>query len=119
MTIIDLIKLLEEAGEPGRELDREIWRVVVERDPKRRTILPAYYTRSFDAALTLLRPHYLWEVKRGIECKAIVWYLGKDWDGTGAPAAVTTEYPALALATAAIICRAVEGRQFDLKAVYG
>lgn len=71
--------------------------------------LPAF-TASIDAALKLMRKHYLWQLKQGIECTAIVWWIEHDWDDTGAPTAKTTTYPALALTTAALIARAVEDR---------
>jgi hypothetical protein len=71
--------------------------------------LPAY-TSSIDAALKLIRKHYLWQLKQGIECTAIVWWLEKDWDDTGAPTAYSTTYPALALTKAALLARAVEDR---------
>ena len=70
------------------------------------------YTKDIHAALTLLRKHYMWQLKRGIECEAIVWWLEKDWDDTGAPTArQLPEYPALALTTAILIARAVEDRE--------
>ncbi len=68
------------------------------------------YTASIDSALTLLRTHYLWQLKQGIECTAIVWWLEKDWDDTGAPTAYSTTHPALALTKAALLARAVEDR---------
>jgi hypothetical protein len=71
--------------------------------------LPAF-TSSIDDALKLLRKHYLWQLKQGIECTAIVWWLEKDWDDTGAPTAYSTTFPALALTKAALLARAVEDR---------
>ncbi len=71
--------------------------------------LPAY-TASIDDALKLLRKHYLWQLKQGIECTAIVWWIEKDWEDTGAPTAYSTTYPALALTKAALVARAVEDR---------
>ena len=71
--------------------------------------LPAF-TSSVDAALTLMRTHYLWELKQGIGCRAIVWWIEHDWDDTGAPTAYGTTHPALALTIAALIARAVEDK---------
>lgn len=71
--------------------------------------LPAY-TASIDDALKLLRKHYLWQLKQGFECTAIVWWIEKDWDETGAPTAGSTTFPALALTKAALLARAVEDR---------
>jgi hypothetical protein len=68
------------------------------------------FTSSIDDALKLLRKHYLWQLKQGIECTAIVWWLEKDWDDTGAPTAYSTTHPALALTKAILLARAVEDR---------
>ena len=71
--------------------------------------LPAF-TSSLDDAFKLLRPHYLIELKRGIECRAIVWWLEKDWDDTGAPTAYSTTHLALAVTKAALLARVIEDR---------
>lgn len=77
------------------------------------------YTSSIDDALKLLRKHYLWEVKQGIGSHAIVWWIEKDWDDTGAPTGYSTVYPAMALAIAALIARAVEDRALALVGAAG
>ena len=109
--MIQLITKLMNAAEPSRELDAEIWRHLPPDGGDRTNPYNApRFTKSVDAALTLLRKHYLWQVKQGIGCTAIVWWLEKDWDDTPAPTGHSTTYPALALSTAALIARAVEDR---------
>lgn len=71
--------------------------------------LPAY-TASIDAALTLMRKHFMWQLKQGIGCQAIVWYIGNDQFEEGAPTGTSTTFPALALTIAALTCRAMEDR---------
>jgi hypothetical protein len=68
------------------------------------------YTSSIDDALKLTRKHYLWQLKQGIECTAIVWWLEFDWEDRVAPTAYSTTFPAMALTHAALIARAVEDR---------
>lgn len=109
--LLELIARLESAAGPERELDADIYEFihnlpVNEISPE----FPPRYTFSVDAAMRLLRKHYLWQIKRGFECTAIVWWIEKDWDDTGAPTGYSTAFPALALSTAALIARAVEDR---------
>jgi hypothetical protein len=116
---LKLFAILDKADEPSREIDAEIYcfayrpcyqdETPEQRLDYARRCAPSY-TASVDAALTLLRKHYLWELKQGIECRAIVWWLEKDWDDTGAPTAYSTTHPALALTKAALLARAVEDR---------
>lgn len=68
------------------------------------------YTSSIDGALTLMRPHYLWDLKRGHTCRAIVWWLERDWDDEGGPTGTSAGNPALALTIATLIARATEDR---------
>lgn len=131
----DLIAELLQATEPSPELDAMIW-WEVDRSAAQRAYnnaatgrprqvewpLPAglgrfavvsgapAFTSSIDAALKLMRNHYLWQLKQDIGCSAIVWWIEYDWDDTGAPTAHSTTFPALALTTAALIARAVEDR---------
>lgn len=129
-TYLDLFAKLDAAREPSRELDCLIFeaqhlllmpahRGTIDGEPTGQYFdqdgneLPErapFYTASVDDAMKLLRKHYLWQIKQGIECTAIVWWLEKDWDDTGAPAAYSTTYPALALAKAALLACAVEDR---------
>lgn len=115
--IVALIERLANATEPSRELDRAILYAELRLPPKFQSEgdNPKHYTSSLDDALTLLRRHYLWEIKRGIECRATVWWIEKDWDDTGAPTGYSTSYPALALCTAALMARAVEDRELELR----
>jgi len=108
---LELFAALDKATEPSRDLDAAIWRMLPPDGGDRTNPYNApRFTRSIDAALMLMRKHYLWQLKQGIECTAIVWWLEKDWDDTGAPTAYSTTYPALALAKAALLARAVEDR---------
>lgn len=97
----DLIKELEQLRQPNFALDYAIH--------CRRGLdgVGAYgdhpaYTASVDAALRLVPPHHLWQVKQGIECTAIVWRLETDYDDHPAPTGYSTTYPALALCIAAL-----------------
>lgn len=117
--MIELIKKLQEATEPSRELDAEIYcathkSAFADETPAQHMAYALKfcppYTLSVDAALTLLRKHYLWELKQGLGSHAIVWWLEKDWDDTGAPTGYSTVYPALALTIAVLTARAVEDR---------
>jgi len=60
------------------------------------------YTSSLDAALTLVPLHHLWEIKQGIECRAVVWQLETDYDERNPPTGYSTTFPALALCIAAL-----------------
>jgi hypothetical protein len=64
------------------------------------------YSESIDAALMLVPPHHLWELKRGFECRAIVWCLERDYDDDGAPTGYNATLPARALCAAALYARA-------------
>src|SRR5258708_7048623 len=97
-----VIERLQRAEAPDRKLDREILRVIsgrIVRDEifiggakdgtreiataspfKWACLLAPRYTASFDAALTLVPPHHLWQVKQGIQPEAIVWMLKTDYD---------------------------------------
>ena len=66
--------------------------------------LPSY-TTSLGAALTLVPEGWLWEIKRGVEARAIVWTLEKDYDETAPPTGYHAESPALALCIACLKAR--------------
>lgn len=121
--MIDLISKLQQAAEPSRELDAQIYCAIYksayadetpEQHLARALQISPQYTSSVDAALTLMRKHYLWQLKQGIGCTAIVWWLESDWDDAGAPAGHSTTYPALALTIANLMARAVEERLLTL-----
>jgi hypothetical protein len=92
---------LQRAEGPDRGLD---WEIHCRRGPDGIGAYGAHpaYTASLDAALTLVPPHHLWEVKQGIEARAIVWRLETDYDDTGAPTGYSTTFPAIALCVACI-----------------
>lgn len=109
MTRDDLIKQLEQAQGPDRELDRAIHDLIYTPDWNKTDFGPvAYYTTSIDAALTLVPPHHLWQLKQGIQCTAIVWMLETDYDegGHDVPTGYSTTFPAIALCIAALRARA-------------
>lgn len=119
----DLIARLKKATGPDRGLDGDIavacggatgfterfgrrddgW---VSRGPHHAVVSAPAYTASVDAALTLVPPHHLWELKQGIEARAIVWRLETDYDDDGAPTGYSTTFPAIALCIAALHARA-------------
>lgn len=116
---LELFALLDKATEPSRELDAHVYcathkSAYPDETPEQHFTYALRacprYTASLDAALELMRNHYLWQLKQGIECTAIVWWLEADWDDTGAPTAYSTTHPALALTKAALLARAVEDR---------
>lgn len=67
---------------------------------------PPLYTFSVDAAVTLVPPHHLWQVKQGIEASAVVWMLETDYDERDPPMGYSTTFPAIALCIAALRARA-------------
>lgn len=98
---LELVARLEKAGEPSYALDCAIsdWRsgrVGWSLTP------PEAYTALMDAALLLVPPHHLWQVKQGIQCQAVVWMLETDYDEGDPPMGYTIKFPALALCIAAI-----------------
>lgn len=60
------------------------------------------FTSGIDTALRVVPRHHLWELKRGFECRAIVWMLECDYDDDGAPTGYSASLPALALCAAAL-----------------
>lgn len=119
MGILDLITILETETKPSRQLDAQIYCALhrsayADETPQQHYAHALancpWYTSSIDAALQLMRKHYLWQLKQGIECTAIVWWIEHDWDDIGAPTGRSTTHPALALVTATLIARAIEDR---------
>lgn len=104
MTKEQLIATLEKATGPSLWLDVEIKRVCnVPHNPR---YMALQYTSSIDAALTLVPPHHLWEVRQGFEAKATVWMLERDYDeGHSVPVGYSVDYPAIALCIASLKAR--------------
>lgn len=118
----DLIRRLEGATEGSRELDGEIalsqgwtfqkmkgdsrpyWRKPGVTQYFSRSDKPLY-TVSLDCALTLVPEHMLWEITRGIGCRAIVWSMEVDYDDRNPPCGDHCDSPALALCIAALRAR--------------
>ncbi len=63
------------------------------------------YTTNLQDALSLVPEHHLWEVRRGIEAKATVWSLERDYDEKGPPVGYHADSPAIAFCIAAIQAR--------------
>jgi hypothetical protein len=123
-----LIEKLEEAREGSKGLDLEIFDAVHDGEwrpfsPRAKTLrfferkttrpilygrrfVPAY-TTSLDAALALVPPHHLWEVRRGFLFRATVWRLGDEYgeDGREVPHWQTEVSAPLAICVAAIKAR--------------
>jgi hypothetical protein len=106
----ELIERLEKATGPNSDLDEAIACFLAPPHPKHGKpigiLYPKAYTKSLDAALTLVPQHHLWQIKQGIECCAIVWMIEVDYDDRAAPIGYTTTFPALALCIAALKARA-------------
>jgi hypothetical protein len=94
-----LIARLEQASEPDRKIDEAIHDWI---KPER--FVAREYTSSIDAALTLVPPHHFWEARQGIQAKAVVWRLERDYDegGRDVPVGYSTTFPAIALCIAAL-----------------
>jgi hypothetical protein len=104
-TLCRLAFLLEKAEGPSRDMD---WAIHCRNglDGVGSYGNHPAYTASFDAALTLVPPHYQWEARQGIEARAIVWSVCVDYDEREAPTGYSTTFPAMALCTAALRAQA-------------
>lgn len=89
MNLTALIERIEKLRGPDREVDAEIARacgIAWSSDEYGQFggygIMPARvrFTASVDAALTLVPPHHLWEVRQGIEARAVVWQVMVDYE---------------------------------------
>lgn len=101
-TIIDhLTERAKDTGGPDRSLDWEIHLRHGLNGVGTYGNHPAY-TGSVDAALTLVPKHHLWELRQGIESRAIVWTIERDYDDDGAPTGYAATFPAIALCIAAL-----------------
>ncbi len=95
------IEILERATAPDRALD---WEIHLRNGIDGVGPYGAHpaYTRSLDAAMTLIPPHHLWQVKQGIQASAIVWMIESDYDDRQPPVGYSTTFPAIALCIAAL-----------------
>lgn len=102
----DLIRRLEAATGPDRELDAAIDAVIARSFASDPMFPETPYTSSLDAALTLVPAHHLWWVKQGFRFQAVVWMIETDYDERYPPTGFSTNSPAIAFCIAAIKARA-------------
>ncbi|HEX5508796.1 MAG TPA: hypothetical protein VFX37_09855 [Pseudolabrys sp.] len=71
------------------------------------------YTESLDAAVSLVPPHHLWQLKAGFQAQAIVWMIEVDYDDGHEPPTgyALPETPAIALCIAALRSRRALAQQ--------
>lgn len=115
-TIPALIERLRAAEGPDRGLDARIHILLAggseadadyaATDPDL-TCAPLRYTESVDAALTLVPEAHLWELRHGVEARAIVWNMETDYGEAGhdVPKGYHATSPAIALCIAALEAR--------------